>query len=188
MQANRHPAHRTRSRAAALALAVAAALALVAAGCGGEGSGSAPTGPAPEATLTAYFPTRDREAIVPVRVPRPAAGGALESALAALAQGPSDPALGPALPGGTRVLGARVEGGTARVDLSGDFAAAYPSGGSAAEIAALAPLVFTATEVPGVERVLVTVEGRTPDVPSQLDLAAPLARTDFPPEIVEARP
>jgi spore germination protein GerM len=186
------------SRGAVLALLalLVPVLAGVVAGCGesGAGQGSVTTNGTTAGTpgsgeVGVYFPTADGEHIVKVQVPAPkGAGDPLEAALSALAAGPHRSGLAPGLPAGTRVLEAGSAGGTARIDLSSRFAEAYPSGGSAAEIAALAPLVFTATEVQGVRDVLLTVDGVTPDVPTQFDLSAPLARDDFPPDIVAGAP
>jgi hypothetical protein len=59
-------------------------------------------------------------------------------------------------PGGTRLLGLRLEGGTAIVNLSRQaLGAASPDGYP------LQALVWTVTEVPRVRRVVVQVEGRT---------------------------
>lgn len=170
-----------------LALLTAAALA----GCGSGGSGSTaaggttlatrPVGTTARTPVTVYFADSEVRRMVPERHEIPAGGAPLRAALDELAQGPQAAGLLPALPQGTRVLSATSAGGTARVDLSQEFADGYPSGGSAAEIAMLAPLVYTATAVPGIRSVLLTVAGRTPDLPgSQYDLSAPLTRRDFP--------
>jgi len=184
------------SRAVVLALLALLGLVLAGtvAGCGDGGAGSpaaagGSTTGARDGQVAVYFPTGDGEHIVRTPVPEPAgAGDPLEAALSALAAGPDRPDLAPALPAGTRVLSSSVSGGTARIDLSSRFAEAYPSGGSAAEIAALAPIVFTATDVEGVRDVLLTVDGAVPDVPTQFDLGAPLARDDFPPDLVAGTP
>jgi spore germination protein GerM len=187
----------SRTVVLALLALLAPAVAGVLAGCGegGAGQGLGSTTTAGNSTTESpgaaeygvYFPTADGEHIVKVQMPGSGqAGNPLEGALSALAAGPDRSGLAPALPAGTRVLGVTSRGGTARIDLSSRFAEAYPSGGSAAEIAALAPIVFTATEIEGVRDVLLTVGGATPDVPTQFDLGAPLARDDFPPDIVAA--
>ncbi|MCU0308947.1 MAG: GerMN domain-containing protein [Thermoleophilia bacterium] len=110
----------------------------------------------------------------------PAGAAPLAAAMAALADGPRRRDLVPALPPGTRVLATSLGEGTATVDLSGAFAAGYAAG-AAGELAQIAPLVVTATAVPGAERVLVLVDGAAPDVPgAQFDLSAPLRRADLP--------
>lgn len=170
-----------------LALAAAAALG-VAAGCGDEepppAAGTA-TAATTTATATATAPSRfavyfaDAEG----RLAAEAREGdaSLRGVLEALAEGPRDAALIPALPAGTRVLDAALEGGVARVDLSEEFESGYPAGGAAAELAVVGPLVHTAAQVPAVESVLVTVEGRTPaPTGTQLDFSRPISPADVP--------
>jgi len=119
--------------------------------------------------------------LVPERRERAAGADPLAAALAALAEGPVDPSLVPALPAGTRVLGAGVADGVAQVDLSVEFERGYPPGGSAAELAVVAPLVCTAAQAAGTARVRILVEGRAPaPVGAQIDLAEPLAPGDVP--------
>ena len=168
---------------AALALGALTALG----GCRGQAEDAArPTAQQP--VLRVWFPDASGERIVSETREGTGSGRPLAEALAALVAGPRSSALAPALPAGTTVDGAEVSGTTARVDLGSAFAEGYPPGGSAAEIIALAPIVFTATEVSGVERVILTVAGRAPDLAgSSFDLSAPLRRSDFPPEIAEAR-
>lgn len=103
----------------------------------------------------------------------------LRGALQELVAGPGDPAFVAPLPAGTRLLGVSLEGGRALVDLSGEFESGYPSGGSAAELGVVAPIVRTALEVEGVETVLITVEGRVPEpVGAQFDFTEPLGPRD----------
>ncbi len=105
----------------------------------------------------------------------------LLGAMEALAAGPIDTDLIPALPAGTTVLGAELDGTVARVDLSEEFEAGYPSGGAAAELATVGPIVHTAAEVAGVESVAITVEGRVPaPTGTQLDFSTPLTPEDVP--------
>lgn len=190
---------RTQLRHHHLAVAVVVSLLFslggIAAGCAEE-SAVEPTvtAPATETTArpaavptTAYFPDSTGEGIVKTVVSG-TQGTGLDAAMGALVAGPDRASLVPALPAETRLLSASVDGAVARVDFSEDFATGYPAGGSAAEIAVLAPIVFTATEIAGVESVLVLVDGKTPEVPTQFDLATPLGRDDFPPQIVVAAP
>lgn len=191
--------HHQRHRAAfAVVLACVFALGAVVAGCADEAAveptTTAPTGSTADTTarpaaapVAVYFPDSTGEQIVKTVVSG-LQGTDIEAAVGALVAGPRQPTLTPALPSGSRLLSASLDGAVARVDFSEEFATGYPSGGSAAEIAVLAPIVFTATEIAGVESVLVLVGGKTPDVPSQFDLATPLGRDDFPPEIVAAAP
>lgn len=111
----------------------------------------------------------------------PEGAEALDAALTALADGPRDPALLPALPPGTRVLGAAVADDVAGVDLSGEFESGYPPGGAAAELAVVGPLVRTAAGASGASRVRVLVEGRVPaPAGSQFDFSEPLSPGDLP--------
>lgn len=101
-------------------------------------------------------------------------GPPLRSALVALAQTQS-------LPVETKIVGTDVRGDAAYVNLSPEFLDGYPSGGAAAELAVLAPLVYTATEAASVERVRITVDGQTPaPVGSQFDWSRGFSRSDFP--------
>ena len=166
------------SRAAAVALLVALVASLNA--CGGDGgpttTATAPP-PPPAATVTVYFSDDAGELVAEERPAPP--GPALDAAMEALAQGPADPSLVPALPPGTRLLGAGVADDVATVDLSPEFESGYPSAGSAAELAVLGPLVRTAAEAAGAGRVRILVEGRAPAPPdSQFDLSQPLAPAD----------
>jgi spore germination protein GerM len=167
--------------------AVLCALAAVAlaVGCGdGEAGGSATTaaataGPGPEVTV--YF-SDDSGALVAQRRPGPAGAAPLDAAMGALAQGPSDPDLIPALPAGTTVLSTRVEDDVAVVDFSAELESGYPPGGSAAELAVVAPIVRTATEAAGTARARILVEGRAPAPPgAQLDLSEPLSPAELAP-------
>jgi spore germination protein GerM len=162
-------------RIASLAAALAAAALLAA--CGDDGSpaaDSAPPGSA--AAVTVWFADGAGALVAETRAAPAGASPPLEAAVLALADGPSAPGLLPALPPGTRVLGARAADGVATVDLSREFEAGYPAGGSAAELAAVGPLVKTAAEAAGAGRVRILVEGRVPAPDGgQLDLSEPLA-------------
>jgi germination protein M len=166
---------------AAVLIALACALgATLVAGCGGGDRGAVEE-TAPARTVRVYFPASDGAGLVVERRRVPAGEPALGAALAELAAGPRAAGAARALPAATTVRSASAAGGTARVDLNRAFVDHYPGGGSAAEVAVLAPLVWTATAQPGVRRVLVTVDGRAPDLlGSQFDLSAPLTRADFP--------
>jgi spore germination protein GerM len=175
---------RTPRRLCAVLCAVLAVA--LAAGCGsGEDGRSAAattaraTTPGPEVTV--YF-SDDSGALVPER--RSGAPGTppLEAAMRALAQGPSGSGLIPALPSGTTVRSARVEGGVAVVDFSAELESGYPAGGSAAELAVVAPIVRTATEAAGTARARILVEGRAPSpAGAQLDLSMALSPAELAP-------
>lgn len=189
------------SRRLPIVLVVAMLAAL--AGCGGSdgaGSGSAnttapPTASAPAtttaptatatapaaATVTVYFADPDAMKLLPEKRSLPVGASRLRAALVELAKGPSEAGHQNALPAGTTIVGTLVHGHEALVNLSSEFTTGYPPGGAAAEFAVLAPLVYTATAVPGIERVRITVDGRTPAPPgSQYDWAGAFSRADFP--------
>jgi spore germination protein GerM len=178
---------RRSGRRVATAAAAGLAAALAVGGCGsGDGSptgaaGTAPTvaATAPARTVTVWF-SDDSGRLRAERRRLPAGADPLRAALAALGAGPTDPALLPALPAGTRVLSTSVSGGVARVDLSREFEEGYPQG-SAAELAVIGPIVRTAVAASGASSVLLLVEGRPPaPLGAQLDLSQPLGVGDLP--------
>ena len=85
----------------------------------------------------------------------------LESLLAGASQPEERANLRTSIPPGTRLLGLEVEGDTATLDLSSDFA----SVGGEEEILAVAQIVLTTTSVDGVSRVEFELEGVPTDVP-----------------------
>lgn len=182
--------HAATVRRLAAAAALGAVLAIAPA-CSDDDDPPAPTGPtatAPATTggatatapgeVTVYFADAEGGLAAETREGTPGLLGAME----ALAAGPDDPELIPALPAGTRVLSAETdEDGVARVDLSAEFESGYPSGGAAAELATVGPVVHTAAAIPGVASVAITVEGRVPQpTGSQLDFSTPLTAEDVP--------
>lgn len=183
------------------ALATLLAIVLIGAACGGDdaaGTGSTPVTTAPATTTAAptatptdppgervvdlFFLSADGRLAQRVVIARE--GEELTTAMAALIEGPREAGLVPALPPGTELLAATLADGVAQVDLNAAFAAGYPSGGTAAELEVLAPIVYTLTSAPGVRAVLITVEGAAPELPgSGFDLAQPLVRADLPAEL-----
>ena len=165
-------------RSAALAALLAALACLAACGGGSDGTSASTPPPGTSAQVTVWF-SDDAGALVAETRPAPPAGSSLDAAMEALAEGPADPALLPALPPGTAVLGTGVADGVASVNLSPEFESGYPSGGSAAELAVLGPLVRTASRAAGVPRVRILVEGAAPAPPAaQADLSQPLSAAD----------
>jgi spore germination protein GerM len=130
-------------------------------------------------SVTVYFADSDAAALQ--QETRSVATANLRSALVELAKGPTEAGHQPALPAGTTIVGTLVQNGEALVNLSSEFQTGYPPGGAAAEFAVLAPLVYTATAFPGVQRVRITVDGRTPaPTGSQYDWGGSFSRADFP--------
>ncbi|WP_217915094.1 GerMN domain-containing protein [Miltoncostaea marina] len=140
---------------------------------------TAPAPPAATAPVRLWFADADGALRAETRE-APSTGDPLADAMAALAEGPDDPALLPALPEGTTVLGTSVAGDEARVDLSGEFERGYPQG-SAAELATVGPIVRTAAEASGAARVRILVEGRVPaPTGTNFDFSRPFAPGDLP--------
>lgn len=192
-QTPRALARRTTRLAAAVVL-VLACLAVLAACGDDEGAQPATSTDATTATtattqtITAWFAGDDGRLVAEQRTVD-GAPDPLTAAMQAVAAGPETPGLLPALPAGTTVRSAEQAGSVALVDLSREFADDFPGVGSADQIATLAPLVWTATEVAGVGEVLLTVEGAVPEIPGlQFDLSGPLTREDLPAEAGEATP
>jgi spore germination protein GerM len=103
------------------------------------------------------------------------------AALAALLQGPreTESAIGlrTAIPVGTNLRTTTVRTGTARIDLAEDFTNIVGS----EQILALAQLVYTATVVPGVERVELAIDGELINVTRADGSLAegPVTRADY---------
>jgi spore germination protein GerM len=132
-------------------------------------------------TVRVWFLDTDGTQLVSEQRDVPADGSELRGALVALAEGPQTPAAVAALPAGTEIVGTNVAAGEALVNLSGQFVTGYPPGGAAAELAVVAPIVYTATEIEGVERVRITVDGQTPaPTGTQFDFGNAFTRADFP--------
>jgi hypothetical protein len=128
-----------------------------------SGASSAAASPSPpaapaETAVRLYF-LRDEKLGVAERRVRHTTMPATASMKALLA-GPSaaeqDAGLGTAIPAGTRLLDLSIADGTARVDLSSEFAA---GGGSLAMTARVAQVVYTLTRFPTVRAVEILLDG-----------------------------
>lgn len=138
------------------------------------------TAPEPATEVVTIYLADDQGDLVAVSVATDG-DAPLQRAMEALADPPASAGEPAALPPGTVVRSARAEGGVATIDLSGEFADGYPSGGSAAEAAILGPVVYTATEFDGIDAALIVVNGEVPDlIGSSYDLSEPLVREDIP--------
>jgi len=133
----------------------------------------------PSATAEVFLVASGRLAPVARTVPSPVTLGQV---IGALLTGPSDletrSGLQSAIDPGTRLLEASVLGRTASVDLSEAFLATPTQ----AQILALAQLVFTATQLEGVERVSLSLGGQPlEDVPAADGTLrrGPLTRDDY---------
>jgi len=165
-------------------LAVVSAAALLAA-CGGSGGGSSPTPattvtvtatpstlPSPTTTPTAtasatttlslYFLRGEMLGVAERRVPlttKPATA-AMKALLAGPTTAEKAAGLTSAVPGGTHLLGLSIDGTTARVDLSAQFAA---GGGSLSMQARVAQVVYTLTQFKTVRAVAFLLDGNAVD-------------------------
>lgn len=135
--------------------------------------------PADGTIVQLYFFDPDSAALVPVT--REVSGGAIEAVTAALESGPtaSESFLGlqSALTDIAAIDGVAVEGSTAVVDLNDSF---NTLGGSD-QIIAIAQLVFTVTERPALDRLVVRVDGENVEVPRADGTLTsdPLTRADY---------
>ncbi len=100
--------------------------------------------------------------LVPVYREAPVAENAAETSLRLLLEGPTAeetsgiPPISTAIPEGTTLLGVVVDGGTATVDLSGEF---DDGGGSFGMFARLAQVVYTVTRSAEVDEVVFSIDG-----------------------------
>ncbi len=147
------------------------------------------TTPAPAGTTTvrAYFflgSFVDNPGLVPVlrEVPKTQAVGT--AAMHALLAGPNGdelgarPAMFSVIPEGTRLLGLRIEGGIATVNLSREFES---GGGSQSVLGRLAQVVYTLTQFPTVSGVRFELDGEPVTVFSGegVVLSEPVDRADY---------
>lgn len=86
--------------------------------------------------------------------------------------------LGSEVPPGTRLIGLAIADGTARVDLSGEFAS---GGGSLSALMRLAQVVFTLTQFPEVDNVVLLLDGIEVDafMGEGIVVSEPQTRADF---------
>ncbi len=144
--------------------------------------------PPPDNTIVrAYYflgSFSDNAGLTPVlrEVPKTQAVGA--AAMNALLDGPNEselgarPAMYTAIPEGTRLLGLRIEGGIATVNLSREFES---GGGSASVLGRLAQVVFTLTQFPTVHGVRFELDGEPVEVfgGEGMVLSEPVGRDDY---------
>jgi len=149
-----------------------------------EGTGNAPPTTRPNRSgrtvrVDVFMVREDRLVSVPRDVPAPAT---LRSVLTALLDGPtSDEAksgLRTAIPGKTSLISAAQDGSQGRVNVSDrllDFEGQE-------QVAAVAQIVFTATVVPGIDGVVLSLAGRRvePCAGDGTQISRPLQRVDFP--------
>lgn len=140
-------------------------------------STSVPSGESEEVTV--YYIQGDRLAPVKRRVSPPVT---VEKVLQKLFAGPTTAeavgGLRSAISPDTDILGAPIEARIATVNVSKNFAFGLPTD----QIMAVAQVVFTAVEIPGVTGVLFAENGRRQEVPEGdgSSTSAPLGRASYP--------
>lgn len=114
----------------------------------------------PGVEVLLYFADRDASYLVPElrRYPAGAEYGP-ELILQGLIEGPHQPELSPTVPPTTRVLQVEQEGDLLKVVFSRELRDDHRAPGSAGEIMTIFSIVNSLTELPGVERVLIGIEG-----------------------------
>jgi spore germination protein GerM len=112
--------------------------------------------------------------------PRGPVDARLDAALRGLLAGPGRRDLFTEIPPGTTLLGVRVEGGTATVNFSKNYAS---GGGSSSMLGRVWQVVYTATQFPAAPAVQILIEGRRVESlgGEGLLLGAPLRRPASPP-------
>lgn len=194
------------------AIAAAVALAALASACGDDDTATTDTDPgttsttaAPEQTTSAppvtspvsgevsfvYLTRGEHLAVVGRSLP--AGDDALEAALQAVLDGPDDvveseAGIGSQVPEDTVLNGVTFADGVATVDLSDAFTS---GGGSLSMRMRVAQIVFTATEMPGVDRVDILIDGEAVDgIGGEGVPASDLDRSEFedlmPPILVQS--
>ena len=112
-----------------------------------------------QTSLVVWFANGDK--LVPERRQVPSTPGIGAAAMRSLLQGPSGPEVesghSTAIPEGTELNGLSINGGTARVDLSGTF---DDGGGTLAMQMRLAQVVYTLTQFPTVTSVQFVIDGQ----------------------------
>ena len=165
------------------------AAAVLFAGCGGSDSTTtqvvtgveAGTNTVPNGGAALYLTSPGGELLI--RSPVSGAGdgaGRYLRLVRLLAASPGSP-----LPQGTTVRSAEVDGHVLTVNFSRQFKTGYPSGGAAAENLILGSIVFSVTgSFPEINAIMITVDGVTPDLPTQYDLSSPIRPADLPADLL----
>jgi spore germination protein GerM len=135
-----------------------------------------------DATVRIYYAKLDGQTLVPYTVtlgPAHDPKSVLFYAATQCLAGPPQTTSAIRFPSGTHVRALDVQGKTVDVDLSGDVKASAE--GDFAEEAEFKALVWTLTDRPGIDAVLVRVDGvRVPTLPGgHLELDQPLTRASF---------
>lgn len=111
------------------------------------------------ASITVYFVNEDATGLVAESRQVRVSDDLLRATLEQLIRGPENPKLSQAIPSGTRILETRLDGSTAYVSFSHELRTQH-WGGSTGEIMTVYAIVNSLTALPGVDRVLILLEGR----------------------------
>lgn len=128
--------------------------------------------------VTLYFANEDASGLAAERRPIRSSDDRIASTLDGLLAGPQTPHLLRTIPAGVQVLGYRLEGSTLYVDFSKELRTNH-WGGSTGEIMTVYSIVNSLTAVPGVDKVVITLEGELQEtLVGHLILDEPLARDE----------
>ncbi|MCX7922510.1 MAG: GerMN domain-containing protein [Clostridia bacterium] len=117
--------------------------------------------------LKLYFTNKDNSAVpFELREVVVRDGAIIKAAVQALLEGPKNTKLKKAIPNGTRLLGVNKKGNVAIVDFSKE----YSTAGGVAEIVERVSIVNTLTQIPGIQKVRILVEGKALIGPSGMPL------------------
>lgn len=108
-------------------------------------------------TVKLYFATKDAMGLQAEE--RKIKGDLMEETIKALVSGPTTSQLSPTLPKDVELLSLKVKEGTCVVNFS-ETLVTHHWGGSTGELLTIYSIVNTLAQFPGVERVLILVEGR----------------------------
>lgn len=138
--------------------------------------------PAKTTTVRVYLSRGEYLGVAARTVPetKAVATAAMQELLAGTSAAEQGWGLSSQIPAGTKLRGLTVNDGTARVDLSGEFAA---GGGTLSATMRLAQVVYTLTQFPSVQRVVLLIDGTQIDVFSGegIVLDHPQTRADYEP-------
>lgn len=128
--------------------------------------------------VTVYFSDEDALGLVAERRPLSRGQDPVAQTLAELIKGPQRPGLYPTIPQGVRVLSTRQAGKTLYVDFSRELQTNH-WGGSAGEILTVYSIVNSLTAIPGIEEVVILIEGELQEtLAGHLALDEPLRRAE----------
>ncbi|SES90345.1 GerMN domain-containing protein [Anaerobranca gottschalkii] len=118
-----------------------------------------PTPSVENITVNLYFPNRDNTQMIPEKRVIPLNNKLETSIIKELMAGPKSTDLLRTIPKEVTLISFEIVEGIAFVNFSKEFQTKHP-GGSAGELATLASIVYTLTELENIEKVQILVEGR----------------------------